>query len=142
MLKAPAPHNTFLAIAFGQWHRSDSDSPLGPEEARAFLRHVFNHFYHDFSNVDLKGITFIWQRTYLSALITFREAARRRGQSFTRLYANRVHTDLPCHPPAEELNRFPLVLVCPPGGAPSIHPGIDTAVESSRAALKAQQDGQ
>ena len=45
-------------------------------------------------------------------------------------------------PPEEELNRFPMVLICPPRGIPSIHPGIDTAVESARAALKAQQDGQ
>ena len=55
--------------------------------------------------------------------------------------ANRVHTGLPCQPPEEELNRFPRVLICPPGGIPSIHPGIDTAVESARTALKAQQDG-
>ena len=138
VLKAPPPLDHRLAIAFGQWRRHDDPEPLGPEEARAFLRHVFNHFYHDFSNVDLKTSTFVWQRTYLSALITFREAARRRGQAFKHLFASRRYTDLPGLPPEDELKAFPTVIHCPPGGTPKVNPAIDEEIERvRRGALRA-----
>ena len=31
---------------------------LLPEDERAFLRHVYNHYYHDFANVEIKDIAF------------------------------------------------------------------------------------
>ena len=141
-LRAPAPLNPVLAIAFGQWHQHDADNPLGPEVARAFLRHVFQHFYHDFSNVDLKDTKFCWEHTYYSELVTFREAARRRGYSFTRLRANRRYTSLPSQPPEEELNKYPTVLLCTPGTTPTINPAIDAEIERARAnALRAARNG-
>ena len=133
ILKAPKPKSPTLAVAFGQWRAHDSDDPLGPEDARAFLRHVFNHFYHDFSNTDLKGSTYVWQITYYSALITFKQAAQRRGQTFTRLFANRRWTNLPAIPPQEELQAFPNVIHCPPGGAPTINPAINAEIERAKA---------
>ena len=103
------------------------------EEARAFMRHLFNHFYHDFSNVDMKGLSFQWQQTYVSALITFREAARRRGQTFKHLFANRKFTNLPGLPPEDELKAFPTVIHCPPGGSPRVNPAIDAEIDRARA---------
>ena len=132
ILGAPPPMVHSLAIAFGQWRRHDDPDPLGPEDARAFLRHVFNHLYHDFANVDLKRSTFKWQRTYLSALITFREAARRRGQTFKHLYASRKFTSLPGLPPEDELKAFPNVIRCPPGGTPRVNPAIDAEIDRAR----------
>jgi len=134
ILQAPAPHNAHLAIAFGQWNHPQSADPLGPEDARAFLRHAFNHFYHDFANVDLKNSTFVWQETYLAALYSFREAAQRRGQSFKMLYANRKNTDLPSSPPQEELDAFPNVLSCRQGGEFQINPAIDAEIQKAKAA--------
>ena len=134
VLKAPAPLRIPLAIAFGQWKSAGDPDPLGPEEARAFLRHAFNQFYHDFANVDLKHSTFRWQSTYLAALHSFREAARRRGQSFKVLFASRLHTDLPHTPPLEELNAFPTVLTCLPGGNFHINQAIDDEIDRAKTA--------
>jgi len=133
VLKAPEPAKPPLAIAFGQWRAHNSDDPLGPEDARAFLRHVFNHFYHDFSNTDLKSSNFNWQITYYSALVTFRQAAQRRGQTFKRLFANRRWTNLPAIPPQEDLDAFPNVINCPPGGTPTINPSIDAEIKRAKA---------
>ena len=139
-LQTPPPMNATLAIAFGQWYPAHSPDPLGPAIARAFLRHAFNHLYHDFSNVDLKRLSFKWQRVYLSALISFREAARRRGQAFRQLFASRMHTSLPGIPPEDELKAFPTVIHCPPGGIPKVNPAIDSEIEKAReAALQASR---
>ena len=97
------------------------------------LRHVFNHFYHDFANVDLKGSAFVWQHVYLSALITFREAARRRSHAFKRLYASRMFTALPGVPPEEELKAFPMVLQLSAGSSLQVNPAIDAEIEQARA---------
>ena len=132
ILKCPMPRDLKLAIAFGQWKPPSDPDPLGPEEARAFLRHAFNHFYHDFANVDLKSSAFTWQSTYLATLHSFREAARRRGQSFKILFASRLHTALPNTPPQEELHAFPTVLTCHVGGTFLINPAIDAEIESAK----------
>ena len=131
-LKCPIPRDLKLAIAFGQWKPPSDPDPLGPEEARAFLRHAFNHFYHDFANVDLKNSLFMWQGAYLATLHSFREAARRRGQSFKILFASRLHTTLPNTPPHEELHAFPTVLSCQVGGSFEINPAIDAEIERAK----------
>ena len=69
---------------------------------------------------------------YLSALIPFREAARRRGQTFKHLFASRMFTSLPGLPPEDELKAFPTVIHCPPGGTPRVNPAIDAEIERAR----------
>ena len=76
ILDAPRPTKIEPAIILGL----QSPTELLPEDARAFLRHAFNHFYHDFANVDLKGHIFNWQYVYRNALLSFRDALLRRGR--------------------------------------------------------------
>ena len=57
VLHAPHTHHVARAVILGLWTRQD----LGPEIARAFLRHAFGCFYNDFSNVDLNEKVFLWQ---------------------------------------------------------------------------------
>ena len=64
----PRPLNIGTAIIFGMATR---DSLL-PEAARAFLRHAYNQFYHDFANVDIKDAAFHWPLTFRDALHSFR----------------------------------------------------------------------
>eukprot|EP00966_Prymnesium_polylepis_P017981 415076-Prymnesium_polylepis.1 len=42
-------------------HLRRSNKDLLPEPVRAFLRHAYNGFYHDFSDVDVKDAEFHWQ---------------------------------------------------------------------------------
>ena len=66
-LNAPRPNNCYEAIIFGL----SNPNTLLPETSRAFLRHVYGCFYHDFSNIDVKGATFHWQLTLRSAAHSF-----------------------------------------------------------------------
>ena len=52
MLQSPIPGDTHEAIIFGTKSRTE----LLPEDTRAFLRHVYNHYYHDFANVEIKWL--------------------------------------------------------------------------------------
>ena len=64
----PLPFHRKKAIVLGQWGPTPTD-PLGPEDARAFLRHAFGAMYHDFANVDLKNIPFNCDHAYYSTLL-------------------------------------------------------------------------
>ena len=77
VLHTPRTPNPERAIILGLWTRQD----LGPEIARAFLRHAFGCFYDDFSNVDLNDKVFLWQVTFHTALLSFRSAALVRSAS-------------------------------------------------------------
>ena len=90
VLQAPDAPNIAEAIIFGHWTQAD----LGPED---FLRRVYGAFYHDFSNVDLKDHTFVWQYSYRNALLAFRDAALRYAHRIKVLHAT-VST-LPCQRP-------------------------------------------
>ena len=69
---APRPNDYTKAIIFGMWGLE-----LGPESARAFLRHAFGFFYKDFSDVDLKeGKSFYWETVCLRKRFTPSETPR------------------------------------------------------------------
>ena len=87
-----------------------SPEKLLPEPCCAFLRHAYNQFYHDFSNVDLKGTNFYWCLTFSSALKTFRLAALRYGMQHRILYTTRVYTNLVQEAPKEARQRFASVV--------------------------------
>ena len=88
VLQAPDAPRTTNAIIFGQWTQTD----LGPEDARAFLRHAYGQFYHDFSNVDLKDHTFVWQYTYRAPGFPRRGTSLRPPHQGTARY--RIHSTL------------------------------------------------
>ena len=95
VLQAPDAPNATKAIIFGQWTQTE----LGPEDARAFLRHAYGEFYpHDFSNVDLKDHTFVWQYTYRNALLAFFTTQHFATHTASRYCMLLVFT-LPCQRP-------------------------------------------
>ena len=106
VLQAPDAPNVTKAIIFGQWTQTE----LGPEDARAFLRHAYGQFYHDFSNVDLKDHTFVWQYTYRNALLSFRDAALRYAHRIKVLHATRTYSTLPETTPLEARERYPNIM--------------------------------
>jgi len=136
ILLAPRPKSDVHAIIFGQWDRSDSPEPLGPEDARAFLRHAFNVFFHDFCNITHKKIPLMWESTYLRAVLSFQSAVLRRGKTFSVLYANRCHTSLPCEIPEEERNKYNHILIIKPGGQFHLSPTFVAEVERAKAQLQ------
>ena len=85
-----------------------SPTTLLPEAARAFLRHAYNQFYHDFANVDLKQIPFHYEVTYASALRSFRNAVYRYGMNFRKLFNTRKHSTLQGVAPEETRDKYPL----------------------------------
>ena len=115
ILGHPPPFHRKKAIILGQWGPTSAD-PLGPEDARAFLRHAFGAMYHDFANVDLKDIPFDCDHAYYSTLLSFQKAVLRKGHGFTLLYNTRFYTSLPGEVPENERNKYPCLLTCHAGG--------------------------
>jgi hypothetical protein len=76
------------------------------EEARAFVRHAFHHFYRDFAMVDTHDKPFIWQRTFDRTMQGFKRAVLAYAQTIKTFHANRLNTGLPSSPPEETLKRF------------------------------------
>ena len=135
-LNAPRPASDMHAIIFGQWDRSDMPEPLGPEDARAFLRHAFNCLFHDFCNISHKGIPLVWESTYLRALLSFQSAVLRRGKTFTVLYANRCHTSLPCEIPEEDRTKYSHLITIKPGGQFHLSPTFVAEIARAREQLQ------
>ena len=135
ILGAPPPHSMFHAIIFGQWRRSDDPEPLGPEHARAFLRHAFGVFFHDFCNITHKKIRLKWESTYLRAVLSFKNAVLRRGQSFAVLYANRCYTTLPAEIPEEERKKYSRIITIEKGGNYRLTPLLTNEIERAKQLL-------
>ena len=135
ILGAPQPHSMYLAIIFGQWRRSDDPEPLGPEDARAFLRHAFGVFFHDFCNVTHKKIPLKLESTYLRSVTSFRNAVLRRGQSFAALYANRCYTTLPAETPEEERKKYSHIITIEKCGTYRLSSSLTNEVERAKQLL-------
>ena len=128
VLKAPYTPRPDKAIAFGQWTQTE----LGPEDARAFLRHAYGQFYHDFSNVDLKDHTFDWRYTYRDALLTFRDAALRYAHRIKVLHATRTYSTLPETTPQEARERYPNVITINADGSSKLTSAFQKAIDDAR----------
>eukprot|EP00966_Prymnesium_polylepis_P310704 7178587-Prymnesium_polylepis.1 len=89
-----------------------SPEELLPETCCAFLRHAYNQFYHDFSNVDLKCTNFYWHLTFNSALKTFRLAVLRYGMQHRILYSTMVYTNLAHEAPKEAIQLWEALREC------------------------------
>ena len=101
VLGAPTPTHTHEAIIFGM----AGGTKLLPEDARAFLRHVYNHYYHDFANVEIKDIAFHPITTFDRAIRSFRDAGYRYGMKMKIMYASRKYTTLKGTAPKEARER-------------------------------------
>ena len=117
------------AIIFGQWTQTE----LGPEDARAFLRHAYGEFYHDFSNVDLKDHTFVWQYTYRNALLAFRDAALRYAHRIKVLHATRIYSTLPETTPLEARERYPNIMTINADGSSKLTSAFQKAIDDAKA---------
>ena len=106
ILEVARPSNIREAIIFG----IDDTRALLPEATRAFLRHAYNHFYHDFANVDLKEAAFHWQLTYNNAVKSFRDAVLRYAKRIQLLYNTRLHTNLQGVVPEDARKRYPKLI--------------------------------
>ena len=106
LLWSTLPRNIREAIIFGL---GDNDELL-PEAARAFLRHAYNCFYHDFANVELKDAAFHWQLTFNASVISFRNAVLRYARRITLLFNTRLHTNLQGVVPLEARERYPALI--------------------------------
>ena len=132
VLEQPRPLSIPLAVIFGQWRHHNDPDPLGSEEARAFLRHAFNQFFHDFCNVTHKSTPFNWQHTFYKGLPSLKSAVLRRGQSFKVIYANRRFTALQAEVPQEEREKFPKLITCRPGGSFMLHADFVRAIDQAK----------
>ena len=62
VLGCPDPSSRQQAIVLNRWTRKE----LGPEDARALIRHAFGRFYRDFSMVDTHDKPLIIEYTWLN----------------------------------------------------------------------------
>ena len=102
---------------------------LLPEAARAFLRHAYNCFYHDFANVDLKDLKFIWQITFAHATRSFQDAVLRYGMRLRILFNTRMCSTLQGVAPPEARKRYPKLIDIGPEGDFSLTNTFRQAVE-------------
>ena len=107
LLRRRARHPQTTRHTHGYHLGMASRTELLPEEARALLRHAYNHFYHDFANVDLKNKAFHWELTYANALQSFRNAVYRYGMHFKILFNTRMHSTLQGAAPQEARDKYP-----------------------------------
>ena len=129
VLQAPDAPKVTKAIIFGQWTQTE----LGPEDSRAFLRHAYGQFYHDFSNVDLKDHTFVWQYTYRNALLSFRDAAFRYAHRIKVLHATRTYSTLPETTPLEARERYPNIMTINADGSSKLTSAFQKAIDDAKA---------
>jgi hypothetical protein len=126
-LSAPRTPDIAKAIILGLW----KDDELGPEDARAFLRHAYGVFYDEFSVTDINSTPFVWQKVFRDALLSFRDAAFRRAQTIRRQFIHRVYSTLPEQVPEEELTRYSDVIGISPDGTASLALGFQTAIDNA-----------
>ena len=96
-----------------------------------FLRHAYGQFYHDFSNVDLKDHTFVWQYTY--ALLSFRDAALRYAHRIKVLHATRIYSTLPETTPVEARERYPNIMTISADGSSKLTNAFQKAIDDAKA---------
>jgi len=99
------------AIIFNEWRKDQ----LGPLDACAFVRHAVNVFYHDFTLVETNGRAFIPVYTFKRAVLNFRSAVLRYGQTLKEFKANREFSTLTDRVPEEALNKFSKLISFDPG---------------------------
>ena len=90
VLGEPTHFDLRLLIIFNLANRDEVVSV----QARAFLRHVFQAYYRDLTNVDLHKSIFRWQLTFNAGMRSFRDAVLRWGHSHVLLYTSRQYTNL------------------------------------------------
>ena len=110
-----------------------------PESARAFMRHAFNQFYHDFANVDVKDIPFRWQTTYYYALCSYRDAILRYAMSIKMLHTHRTYSTLQETVPQEHRERYRELVDIGPAGEFALHTNVTTEIDRARAAHERHQ---
>ena len=123
------------AIIFGK----ATATTLLPEPVRAFLRHAYNQFYHDFANVDIQGTIFTWQATFLSALRSFKRAILRYVGGIARLYATRMYSTLTEVVPQEARERFPQLVDIGTEGDYALTDAFQSALTDAEAELTAHR---
>jgi hypothetical protein len=133
VLKAPNSPNVARAIILGLW----TPTELGPEDARAFLRHAFGAFYKDFAKVDILKTPFVWEATFLRAILSFQNAIGRRAQQIRYQYIRRTYSSLKNQVPREERERYPNLAKIDPTGILTLSPTFTTA---RAAASRANED--
>ena len=108
-----------------------------PTEACAFIRHAFNAFYRDFAMVDTHGKSFIWQRSFNRAMISFRNAVLAWAESIKIFTTRRMYTKLKQQVPQETLKQFPkLVTFEDRGFTYNLTSDFKKAIDDAEAAAK------
>ena len=123
------PLDSRNAIIFGVW----SSGKLGPPDARAFLRHAYGQFYHDFSNVDLKHTHFTWQLTFYNAILSFRDAVLRYAVRLHRLHTSRAHTTLTDTAPQDTYTKFNNIITIDKSGTHKLSDEFENAIAQAKA---------
>ena len=101
------------------------------------MRHAFNHFYHDFANVDLKDAAFHWRFTFDAAIKSFRNAVLRYARCIQLLFNTRLYTNLQGVVPEEARKRYPKLISISIEGDFALTDPFKAAIE---AAWKAADD--
>ena len=117
----PRPSDPTEATIFNLWQ----GDTLGPEEARATMRHAFSSMYRRFSQVDLAGQQFSTHAATLETLQAIRRALVRRAKRIQKLHANRIFTNLPDGIPDEDAGKFKTLIRMDNTGEYTIEPVLD-----------------
>ena len=134
-----APADTVTGIERAIIFNPDKKKNMLPEAACAFIRHVFNIFYHDFANVE-KGHIFVWQKVYYRALTSFRRAAMRYAGKIRLQHTHRIYTDLTAEGSEESRKKFEQIIEIDTTGVSGLMPDFKDAITAALTSLKAVSD--
>ena len=101
------PANRQLAIVLNVWSRNT----LGSVAAMAFVRHAYGKFYDAFTCVDTLDKPLITQITFLSTLISFRNAVIRWAEGIRRHHHLRKFTGKKKHVAENTLEQFKQLVI-------------------------------
>jgi hypothetical protein len=105
----PSRTNTPLMVILNRW---DGAHAIGPEGARAFVRHAFGRYYatsvnHAKAKTEKEPFPFDMPKTFFDTVTRYKEAVMREGKDLEKFKAKRMHTATEKkHVPATALERF------------------------------------
>ena len=88
--------------------------------------------YHDFANVEIKGVTFRPITTFDRAIRSFRDAVYRYGMKMKILYASRKYTTLKGTAPKEARERYPNLITISTEGSFALTTEFQRALDQSK----------
>ena len=135
---APPPADRQKAIILNLWSRNK----LGDETAIAFIRHAYGKLYDAFTCVDTLNKQFVYQITFLCALISFRNAAIRWAEGIRRHHHLRKYTGKRKHVAEDTREQYKRLVIITSEYTYTLNPAFVAAIATQEQNVKTWRENQ